>query len=161
MPDTKKNLHGPTLPRISRKRCSFGEEGSLHQVEFQVSNAACATKPGNIESMPGPLTNPQRKFLRGLAHNAPPTMHLGKHGLTPNFLKSFELALTSHEVLKLRFANLQDERQELSSEIVTATGAILVSMVGHTAVYYRPNPDPEKRKVVLPRSTRSQFDATI
>jgi len=88
-------------------------------------------------------------------------MHLGKFGLTPNFLKSFELALASHEVLKLRFANLQDVRKELSSEIVTATGAILVSMVGHTAVYYRPNPDHEKRKVVLPRSKRPPFDATI
>jgi RNA-binding protein YhbY len=50
----------------------------------------------------------------------------------------------------LRFANLQDERKELSAEIEAATGAILVSMVGHTAVYYRPSPDPGKRKVVLP-----------
>lgn len=80
--------------------------------------------------------------------------------MTPNFYKSFETALTCHEVLKLRFANLQDERKELSSEIEAATGAILVSMVGHTAVYYRPSPDPEKRKVVLPRSNRAQFDAT-
>jgi RNA-binding protein len=113
-----------------------------------------------MEDMPGPLTNPQRKFLRGLAHHAPPTMHLGKNGLTPNFYKSFETALTSHEVLKLRFANLQEERKELSSEIEAATGAILVSMVGHTAVYYRPSPDPDKRKVVLPRSSRSGSQAT-
>jgi RNA-binding protein len=110
--------------------------------------------------MPGTLTKPQRKFLRGLAHHAPPTMHLGKNGLTPNFYKSFETALTSHEVLKLRFANLQEERKELSSEIEAATGAILVSMVGHTAVYYRPSPDPDKRKVVLPRSSRSGPAAT-
>lgn len=101
--------------------------------------------------MPGPLTNPQRKFLRGIAHNMPPTMQLGKQGLTPNFFKSFELALLNHEVMKLRFSNLQEERKQLSTEIVEKTGAMLVSMVGHTAVYYRQSPDPDKRKISLPR----------
>ncbi len=101
--------------------------------------------------MPGPLSNPQRKFLRGLAHSMPPTMQLGKQGLTPNFFKSFELALLNHELMKLRFANLQEERKQLSKEIESNTGAILVSMVGHTAVYYRQSPDPEKRKINLPR----------
>jgi RNA-binding protein len=86
-------------------------------------------------------------------------MHLGKHGLTPNFFKSFEVALTSHEVMKLRFANLQEERKELSAEIEAATGAILVSMVGHTAVYYRPSPDPDKRKIVLPRASATNLTA--
>ena len=102
--------------------------------------------------MPGPLTNPQRKYLRGLAHNMPPTMQLGKQGLTPNFYKSFELALTNHELMKLRFANLQEERKQLSAEIQEKTGAIQVSMVGHTAIYYRESPDPEKRKLRLPRA---------
>ena len=109
--------------------------------------------------MSGTLTNPQRKFLRRIAHGAPAAMQLGKHGLTPNFYQSFETALTAHELLKLRFVNLQEERKELSAEIVAATGAVLVSMVGHTAVYYRPHPDPEKRKLVLPRASRAA-DAT-
>jgi RNA-binding protein len=103
--------------------------------------------------MSGSLTNPQRKFLRRLAHGAPAAMQLGKHGLTPNFYQSFETAIRAHELLKLRFVNLQEERKELSAEIVAATGAVLVSMVGHTAVYYRPHPEPEKRKLVLPRSS--------
>ena len=98
------------------------------------------------------LTNPQRKFLRGIAHSMPPTMQLGKQGLTANFFKSFELALANHELMKLRFANLQDERKELSAQIEAKTGASLVSMVGHTAVYYRESPDPEKRKIRLPKA---------
>jgi RNA-binding protein len=104
--------------------------------------------------MPSHLTNSQKKFIRRLAHGAPASMQLGKFGLTPNFYKSFETALFSHEVLKLRFTNLQDERKELSAEIETQTGATLVSMVGHTAVFYRPCPDPDKRKIVLPRPGR-------
>ena len=106
--------------------------------------------------MPEPLSNAQRKHLRRLAHAAPATVQLGKHGLTPNFFKSLETALNSHELLKLRFTNLQEERKELSAEIEAATGAQLVSMVGHTAIYYRENPDPEKRRIVLPKRGRPQ-----
>jgi RNA-binding protein len=101
--------------------------------------------------MPSHYTNNQKKFLRRLAHGAPSTMQLGKFGLTPNFFKSFETALFSHELLKLRFTNLQEERKELSAEIEQQTGATLISMVGHTAVFYRPCPDIDKRKVILPK----------
>ncbi|HEU0119132.1 MAG TPA: YhbY family RNA-binding protein [Bryobacteraceae bacterium] len=104
--------------------------------------------------MSAPLTNAQRKHLRRLVHAATPAVQLGKNGMSPTFLQSLEAALNHHEVIKLRFANLQDERKELAAEIERLTGAALVSMVGYTAVFYRQNADPEKRKVVLPRSTR-------
>jgi len=84
-----------------------------------------------------------------------------KLGLTPNFFHSLDLALTNHEILKLRLANLQDERKELSTKICAQTGAIQVSMVGHTAVYYRPSPDPEKRKLVLPRAKSAEPDGRV
>lgn len=100
------------------------------------------------------LTNPQRKYLRRLVHAAQPLVQMGKHGLTPTFYKSLETALNSHEVLKLRFTNLQEERKELAAEIAETTGATLVSMVGHTAIFYRQNPDPDKRKVALPKPGR-------
>jgi RNA-binding protein len=106
--------------------------------------------------MSGKLTNPQRKHLRRLAHAAPPALQLGKNGLTPNFLKSFELTLANHELLKLRFANLKEERKELSASIEASTGSMLVSLVGHTAVFYRESPDPDKRKILLPKPARTQ-----
>jgi RNA-binding protein len=104
--------------------------------------------------MSGSLTNPQRKHLRRLAHAAPAALQLGKHGMTPNFLASFEHTLSHHELLKLRFSNLKEERKELSAAIEAATGSVLVSLVGHTAVFYRESPDPDKRKIVLPRAAR-------
>ena len=104
--------------------------------------------------MPGELSNPQLKHLRGLAHNAPAALQLGKKGLTPEFLKVFEFALANQELIKLRFANFKEERNELSASLVSATGAALVSLVGHTAVFYRQSPDPEKRKIVLPGKPR-------
>ena len=108
--------------------------------------------------MPGSLSNPQLKHLRGLAHNAPPALQLGKKGLTPEFLQVFEFTLSNQELIKLRFANFKEERNELSASLVASTGAALVSLVGHTAVFYRQSPDPDKRKIVLPRPATQKKD---
>ena len=114
-----------------------------------------------MNGMPAPLTNPQKKYLRGLAHRVQATIQVGKLGLTPSFYKSLETALNSHELLKLRFTNLKEERHELSAEIAATTKAELVSLVGHTAIYFRPNADTEKRKVVLPRAKRTKLDELV
>jgi len=109
--------------------------------------------------MSGSLANHQRKHLRRLAHASPATLQLGKHGITPNFLKGLEIALDCNELLKLRFTNLKEERKELSAEIESSTGATLVSLVGHTALFFRPNADPDKRKIVLPAARRAPLAA--
>ena len=109
-----------------------------------------------MERMAVSLTNPQKKFLRGLAHGIQANIHVGKLGLTPSFYRSLEESLTCHELLKLKFTNLKDERRKLSATIETVTGAQLVSLVGHTAVYYRPSPDVEKRKLELPKPKRKK-----
>ena len=106
--------------------------------------------------MPGALSNHQLKHLRGLAHNSPAALQLGKKGLTPEFLKVFEHSLTNQELIKLRFANFKEERNELSASLVTSTGAALISLVGHTAVFYRQSPDPDKRKIVLKGPPRAK-----
>lgn len=98
------------------------------------------------------LTNPQRKFLRRLAHASSVDLHFGKHGITDTFLQSFDAALSHHELIKLRFLDQKDEKKEIAAQLVSATGATLVSMVGHTALIFRNNPDPEKRKINLPRA---------
>lgn len=101
--------------------------------------------------MHGVLTNPQRKHLRRLAHGAPANLQIGKQGLTENFQRTFAAELASHELLKIRFLEFQDEKKAIAADLEAATGAALVSMVGHTAIFYRANPDPEKRKIALPR----------
>jgi RNA-binding protein len=104
--------------------------------------------------MPIPLTSPQRKHLRRLAHASHASVHFGKHGLTPTFLKSLYDALLHHELIKLRFLDQKDEKKEIAAQIEAATGAALVSLVGHTALLYRQHPEPEKRKINLPRPAK-------
>jgi RNA-binding protein len=37
-----------------------------------------------------------------------------------------------------------------ASEIEQKTASRLAGLIGHTAIFYRPHPDPEKRKIILP-----------
>ena len=59
-------------------------------------------------------------------------------------------SLASHELIKVKFLDFQDQKVELTDDLVRSTGSILVALVGNTATLYREQPDPEKRKIFLP-----------
>lgn len=73
-------------------------------------------------------------------------MRVGKGGLTATVLASIELALTTRQLIKIRFSHERDERNELADKIVAATGAALLMQVGKVAVFYRPKPPGETAK---------------
>jgi len=75
--------------------------------------------------------------LKSRAQLLKPTIHLGKAGVTPEFLAAFGEVLNRQHLVKLRFEGLKDERKTLSKELAVMTGSVLVQQVGHTAVYYR------------------------
>ncbi len=50
-----------------------------------------------------PLKGSDRKYLRGLAHNLKPVVHIGKAGLAPSVLTAIDEALDHHELIKIRF----------------------------------------------------------
>lgn len=97
------------------------------------------------------LSQTQRQYLRKIAHDLRPVVQLGKQGLTPNVLATIDHALTAHELIKLKFLDYQDEKQELSEQIVAELQAHLVAVVGNIAIMYRRQPDPDRRVVELPR----------
>lgn len=96
------------------------------------------------------LSGKQRKYLRGLAHKLNPAVTVGKNGLNDGVYAELERALDQAEVVKVRFADFKDERKELAPTMAEKCGAVLAGLVGHTAIFYRRNPDPEKRNVKLP-----------
>lgn len=95
----------------------------------------------------------QRKFLRGLAHPLKPLILIGQNGAGLPVVKALDEALTSHELVKVKFL----EGKEKTAKKVTAedlrvkTNAHLVGMIGHIAIFYRPHPQIQKRKIVLPQ----------
>jgi len=76
--------------------------------------------------------------LKSRAQLLKPSIHLGKAGVTPEFLAAFEDVLARNQLVKLRFEGLKDQRKTLSKELAGKTGSTLIQQVGHTAVYFRP-----------------------
>jgi RNA-binding protein len=95
------------------------------------------------------LSSRQRKFLRGLAHAYEPVVHLGKAGLTDAVLAQIDRALADHELIKLRYVDGKEEKAELAAAIEERLACAEVGRVGHVSVFYRPQPDPERRKIHL------------
>jgi len=97
------------------------------------------------------LKGSDRKYLRGLAHHLKPVVQVGKQGLSENFIATVGQALDAHELIKVKFVDHKQEREELSREIANRTESELAGLVGNIAILYRRHSDPEKRKVRLPQ----------
>ena len=96
------------------------------------------------------LKGSDRTYLRGLAHHLKPTVYVGKTGLAPNVRVAIEEALDHHELIKVRFADFKNQKKTLAHTIAQESGSALVGLVGHVAILYRQQRDPDKRKVKLP-----------
>lgn len=94
------------------------------------------------------LNNNQIRFLRGRCHQLAPVVMVADHGLTENVQAEIELALNSHELIKIKLRGEREQRSEWIDSIVQSTRAELVQKIGQVACFYRPN--PEKRQIQLP-----------
>ena len=66
---------------------------------------------------------------------------IGQAGLTTGVLAEIELALNSHELIKVKIRAERDERQVLSEKICNETMAELIQSIGQIIVIYRLNPN--------------------
>jgi RNA-binding protein len=98
------------------------------------------------------LSSYQRKHLRGVAHGLKPVVLIGQKGLTASLVDALEEALLAHELVKAKFIDNKDKAFKVQAieMLKKATAAELVGLVGHTAIFFRPHPDPEKRRIVVP-----------
>jgi RNA-binding protein len=95
----------------------------------------------------------QKKYLKGLVHGAKPLVFVGQKGLSPTVVKAVDESLEKHEVIKLKFVDFKEksQKQEMAGAIEKETASELVGMIGHIAIFYRQQRDPEKRKIVVPK----------
>ena len=94
-----------------------------------------------------PLTNPQKRHLKALAQRMDATHKVGKAGLSEAFVKNVDEALELKEIVKVKFMEFKEEKDELAPMLAEKTRSHLVVRVGHVAVLYREQPDPAKRVV--------------
>ena len=98
-----------------------------------------------------PLTGAQKSFLRGRGQTLEPALKLGKGGLTPAFFTELQKQLRAHELVKIRFLGAErDDRATLCDQIADEGRCLCVGAVGHTALFYRRNPEPAERSIDLP-----------
>jgi RNA-binding protein len=93
----------------------------------------------------------QKRYLRGLGHGLRPVVVVGRQGVSDALLEKVRRELEAHELIKLRFGGLKDQGDVLAGQIAAACDSALVGRVGHTALLYRPHPDPERRRIAVPR----------
>jgi len=97
------------------------------------------------------LSKAQLKFLRARCHDLKPVILMGQKGLTEELLKELDIALTHHELVKIKLAaDDRDQRKLLVDEICKRTGAEEVQAIGKTLTVYRVNPD--KAVIELPKA---------
>lgn len=96
------------------------------------------------------LKGATRKYLRGLAHHLKPLVLVGQKGVTETLIEAVDEALELHELIKLKFNDFKDEKKTLAKEIEEKTRSEMVGMIGNVAIFYRQQPDEEKRKIQLP-----------
>ncbi|QKK02322.1 MAG: ribosome assembly RNA-binding protein YhbY [Pseudomonadota bacterium] len=96
-----------------------------------------------------PLTNTQKKHLRGLSHDLDPVVIVADKGLTDNVMDEVEQALAHHELIKVRLRADRERRRSWIDRLLDQTHAELVQRIGQIVCLYRRN--PEKPRIALPR----------
>jgi len=106
-----------------------------------------------VRSAPS-LSGAQRRYLRGLAQREKPVVWLGDAGATPGVLQNLAAALDARELVKVRMRTPADKKAAAAA-LAAAVGAALCGVIGHTAILYRPHPEPELRRIHFPTTEAS------
>ena len=95
------------------------------------------------------LSEPQKKYLRGLGHHLKPVIVVGDGGLSEAVVKEFESTINHHELIKVRVrAGDRDSRDEILKKLCNQETS-LVARIGNVALIFRRNAD--KPRINLPR----------
>jgi RNA-binding protein len=81
-----------------------------------------------------------KKQLKSQAHHLSPVVLMGAKGLTDALIAECDLALTTHELIKIKIVSAdKEEKAAITTALCQATDAELVQTIGHIVVLYRQN----------------------
>lgn len=111
------------------------------------------TEKKQEETLVPELTGKQKKFLKGLAHDLPALVQVGKEGLSGSLIDATNLELTRRELIKVKLGkNSGVEKDQAGLALSEATKSSLVQIIGKTLVLYRANPKRKKEeRIRLPK----------
>ena len=102
------------------------------------------------------LTPAERRALKARAHHLDPVVMIGDAGLTPGVLHELDLALKSHELIKVRvLGDDRERRATMAGEMCAALDASPVQHIGKILVLFRERPEaPAGEQKPAPRRGR-------
>lgn len=93
-------------------------------------------------STPTTLTSKQRKDLKSRAHHLKPVIQVGQHGISEAVIKETNLALDTHELIKVQIQQGERDQRLLDAQaLASATHAELVHHIGKIFILYRQKQD--------------------
>lgn len=98
--------------------------------------------PPTVSPVESEITNRELREFKARGQLLRPTVFIGKEGLSPALIKSLDEALSHHELVKVKFTDLKEQKKELVPVLVDNVSARLVMRVGNTAVLFRRKPQP-------------------
>lgn len=99
-----------------------------------------------------PLSTQQKKYLRGLCHDLSPVVTIADKGLTDNVAHEIDLALSHHELVKIKIRQEKALRSTLSAQLAEDMAAEAVMSIGQMLCLYRPNLEkPAEKRITLPK----------
>jgi len=93
------------------------------------------------------LSSKDRSRLASIAQTKDCLISLGRGGASEAFVGRLSALLSQHELVKLRFGDSKDSKAEIASDLAAATGGEIVRTIGNVVVFWKRNPDPEKRTI--------------
>jgi RNA-binding protein len=83
----------------------------------------------------------------------PDTLLVGREGATPAVTAQLDRELNQRELVKVRFTGGHDRRERavLHGELAASTRSECVGAVGHTALFWRPDPEGSRGLTGNPR----------
>ena len=104
------------------------------------------------------LTPAERRALRARAHALHPVIMIGEAGLTPAVIRETDIALKSHELIKIRvLGDDRDARAAIIEEICAALDASPVQHIGKILIVFRPRPEAHAPKPARPRGRKPRY----
>lgn len=89
-----------------------------------------------------PLTEKQKREMRGRGHSLKPVVSIGNAGLSKAVMREIELSLDHHELMKIKIGGTdREQRADIIRQICDSFGTELVQTVGHIALVYRKLPE--------------------
>lgn len=83
-----------------------------------------------------------KRELKAQAHHLKPVVLLGAKGLTEAVVAETNIALLSHELIKVKINGAEKEdRQVMAQDLCKQLEAELIQLIGNTAIIYRKNID--------------------